>query len=164
MIRRKICMLGSYAVGKTSLVMRFTKNIFSERYMTTIGVRILKKELRVEDEPTSLLLWDIHGEDSFQQIRPSYLRGSSGYLLVVDGTRAATMEKALEIHERARATIGDVPYLILLNKSDMRGDWELRDDPERDLEAGGHTVLTSAKTGDGVELAFQELARRMAER
>lgn len=164
MIRRKICMLGSYAVGKTSLVMRFAKNTFSERYMTTIGVRILKKEVLVEDQPTSLLLWDIHGEDNFQQIRPSYLRGSSGYLLVVDGTRSATMDKALEIHERARATIGDVPFLMLLNKSDMRGEWELRDERELALEAGGNTVPTSAKTGDGVEEAFLELARRMAEK
>lgn len=155
-------MLGSYAVGKTSLVMRFVKDVFSERYMTTIGVRILKKELIVDEDPTTLLLWDLHGEDNFQEIRSSYLRGSSGYLLVVDGTRGDTLDKALQIHERARAQLGDVPFLVLVNKSDLRGEWEVKDSLDLGLEPNGSALATSAKTGAGVEEAFLELARRMA--
>jgi small GTP-binding protein len=164
MIRRKICMLGSYAVGKTSLVTRFVKDIFSERYRTTIGVRILKKELMVDEDPTTLLLWDLHGEDDFQEIRTSYLRGSSGYLLVVDGTRAATLDKAMAIHGRARESLGDVPFLLLINKSDLRGDWEVEESLDLGLEPHGAVRTTSAKTGAGVEEAFSELARRMAAR
>jgi len=162
MIRRKICMLGSYAVGKTSLVSRFVKDIFSERYQTTIGVRILKKELSVNERPHSLLLWDIHGEDEFQQIRSSYLRGSSGYLLVVDGTRAATLDKAKQIHERVRGDIGELPFLVLLNKSDLRGEWELSEGIDWDLGPKGSFLATSAKTGEGVEEAFRRLAERMS--
>ena len=88
MIRKKVCMLGAYAVGKTSLVMRFVKNVFSERYRTTIGVRIHKKELELDGRPFGLLLWDLHGDDEFQEVRDSYLRGAAGFLLVADGTRA----------------------------------------------------------------------------
>lgn len=161
MIRKKVCMLGSYAVGKTSLVMRYVKSIFSERYETTIGVRILKKELVAGSEALSLLLWDMHGDDDFQEVRTSYLRGASGYLVVADGTRAETSHKALELDRVAREYLGDVPSLFLLNKSDLEADWELDDQIASRLLAPGVGVRTSAKTGEGVETAFLELATRM---
>src|ERR1051325_7234218 len=74
LIQKKICMLGAYAVGKTSLVARFVRSIFSEKYHTTIGVKIDKKTLRVDDQELSLILWDLAGEDDFYQVRMSYLR------------------------------------------------------------------------------------------
>ena len=86
MLQKKICMLGSFSVGKTSLVRRFVESIFSEAYHTSIGVKVDKKVVRVDDEDVTLVLWDIHGEDVYQKIRMSYLRGMSGYLLVADGT------------------------------------------------------------------------------
>jgi small GTP-binding protein len=87
MMQKKICMLGAFAVGKTSLVARFVESIFSDRYHTTVGVKIEKKTLQVSGQQWNLIVWDLAGEDEFMQIRMSYLRGSSGYLLVADGTR-----------------------------------------------------------------------------
>jgi len=73
MIKKKIVMLGSFAVGKTSLVQRFVNSIFSEKYLTTIGVKIDQKIVNVNDKEVNLLLWDIHGEDDYQKMVLSQL-------------------------------------------------------------------------------------------
>ncbi|MEM7305171.1 MAG: Rab family GTPase [Planctomycetota bacterium] len=162
MIRRKVCMLGAFAVGKTSLVERFVHSIFSEDYLTTVGVRIEKKELSVDGVEVVLVIWDLHGDDDFQQVRSSYVRGSSGFVLIADGTRARTVEAALTLRDRMSEDLGDVPSVFLLNKSDLADEWELDDAALERLRAEGLSPrLTSAKTGEGVEDAFHELAARM---
>lgn len=164
MIQKKVCMLGTFAVGKTSLVARFVTSVFSEKYQTTMGVKVDKKSLQFDDKDVSLLLWDIYGEDEFQQLRPSYLRGSSGYLLVVDGTRRATLEQAFTFREEITALIGDVPFVLVLNKVDLVERWEIDAETMAALDAKGWTVIqTSAKTGQGVEDAFWYLTRQMLE-
>ena len=117
LIKKKICMLGAFAVGKTSLVRRYVENIFSEKYQTTIGVKIDKKTIMVEDRAMALVLWDLSGKDSIFEIRTSYLRGASGYLLVVDKIRKNTLDLALDIHKMAQDILGDVPFLLLINLS-----------------------------------------------
>lgn len=160
MIQKKICMLGAYAVGKTSLVSRYVHSIFSDKYHTTVGVKIDKKVLEVGGQSLNLVLWDLYGEDQFQRIQSFYLRGSSGYLLVADGTRASTLEAAVSIQQRAEEALGKVPFVLLVNKHDL--DWELQDSDLEPLRGQGWTILyTSAKTGEGVEEAFALLAGRM---
>ncbi len=162
MIKKKICLLGSYAVGKTSLVRQFVHSIFSDRYLTTIGVKIEQKELEVNGTQLTLLIWDIHGEDTFQKIPASYLKGSSGYFLVMDGTRASTFENLLALKQFADLHIGaDKPFIILVNKCDLTQLWEF-DKVEGHLnKLGWPWILTSALTGTGVEKAFSELAVSM---
>jgi len=106
-------------------------------------------------------LRDIYGDDDFQAVRPSFLRGSSGYLLVADGTRARSIDRLLVLHKLAKDTVGDVPFLILLNKVDLVNEWALSDREERSLAELGSVLRTSAKTGQGVEEAFRQLAIRM---
>lgn len=163
MIQKKICMLGSFAVGKTSLVARFVRSVFSDKYLTTIGVKVDKKLVTLgEGRPdVSLLLWDIYGDDDFQAVRPSFLRGASGYFLVADGTRARSLERLTALHKLAEDTIGRVPFLILLNKVDLVSEWVLSEREERRLAELGVVIRTSAKTGQGVEEAFRRLATSM---
>lgn len=162
MIEKKICMLGAFAAGKTSLVRRFVTSCFSEQYHTTIGVTVDKKSMTVDGTPLTLVLWDLYGEDEFQKLRRSYLRGSSGYLLVLDGMRRATLDIALHIQQSAADTLGPVPFVGLINKHDRRGEWEITDDDLDRLAQRGWSFLTSsAKTGQGVEEAFTTLARVM---
>ena len=101
MIQKKICMLGATGVGKTSLVSRFVSSIFSDKYLTTVGVKIDKKTVTVEARTVTLVLWDIYGEDAFQSVRASYLRGAAGYLLVADGTRQLTLDTARSLQKTA---------------------------------------------------------------
>ena len=162
MLQKKICMLGSFSVGKTSLVRRFVESMFSDAYLTTVGVKIDKKVVRTGPEEVTLMLWDLYGEDEFQKLRTSYLRGASGYLFVADGTRRATLDKVLQIRLDAEQALGAVPCLLALNKCDLTEQWEVESERESALAADGWTVLrTSAKTGEGVEEAFQQLAQRM---
>ena len=163
MIQKKICMLGGFAVGKTSLVARFVSSIFSDKYLTTIGVKIDRKPVVVEQSTINMVIWDVAGEDEFQTVQRTYLRGSSGYLLVADGTRASSFETALQLQKKAEDTVGAVPFILALNKVDLAAEWQI--DPRaytRLAEQGWTITRTSAKTGDGVEETFQALARRMA--
>ena len=162
MIQKKVCLLGAYGVGKTSLVSRYVHSLFSEKYMTTIGVKIDKKSVDTEKDRVELVIWDIYGQDDFQKVRMSYLRGAAGYLLVLDGTRGGTLDVALGLQESAEKTVGQVPFIVAVNKADLSGQWEISD---RDLmqltNRGWRVVKTSAKTGGAVEEAFATLAHAM---
>ena len=162
MLQKKICMLGSFAVGKTSLVRRFVESIYSDAYQTTVGVKVDKKNVKVAEKEVSLVLWDIYGEDDYQKMRWTYLRGASGFLLVADGTRRATLEKAVSLELRAREEAGAIPFVLVINKSDLLRDWELDPALESQLAAQEWSILrTSAKTGEGVEEAFALLTQKI---
>jgi small GTP-binding protein len=162
MLLKKVCMLGSFAVGKTSLVRRYVEGIYADTYQTTVGVKVVNKVMRAGDNEVTLVLWDLYGEDDFQKMRWSYLGGSSGYLLVADGTRAATMQKAEALEARARQEVGAIPFVLLINKSDRQAEWEVECGVEDALFARGWEILhTSAKTGEGVEEAFAKLTGKM---
>jgi small GTP-binding protein len=162
MIQKKICMLGAFAVGKTSLVARYVSSMFSDKYLSTVGVKIDKKQVSVDGRDLTLMLWDIAGQDDFQTVQPSHLRGMAGYLLVADGTRRATLEISRQLQVKAATVAGPVPFILLLNKSDLAAEWEI-DEPMliKLVEQGWRVVRTSAKTGEGVESAFDLLARAM---
>ena len=164
MIQKKICMLGTLAVGKTSLVRRFVDSMFSERYQTTIGVKVDRKDVQVNGREVTLMLWDLEGTDDFNELRPSFLRGSAGYLLVVDGTRPNSLERAEQIHQRVTDHLGKLPFTLVLNKADLVDDWHITADDEARLTAAGwHLQHTSALTGANVEAMFVDIARRTLE-
>jgi hypothetical protein len=164
MIQKKVCMLGTFAVGKTSLVRRFVESIYADKYHTTVGVKVDKKVVPLGAAEVTLLLWDIEGTETEHELRKSYLRGASGYLLVADGTRRDTLPKALALQARVEETLGPVPFLLLINKSDLTDKWEMDHQEIAALAQKGLQVIhTSAKTGHGVEGAFLALARKMME-
>ena len=162
MLQKKICMLGGTAVGKTSLVARYVRNLFSEKYHSSIGVKVDKKVLSVRGQEMTLLLWDIYGDDEFQKIRTSYLRGAAGYLLVVDGTRRLTLDRALEVKSSVEEAIGAVPFVLVVNKADLAESWDIPEEIEDGFRKQGWDVIrSSAKTGMGVEEAFSALAAKL---
>ena len=162
MLQKKICLLGSFGVGKTSLVARYVHSTFSEKYLSTVGVKIDRKDTVAADQNVRLMVWDIHGQDEFQQVRASYLRGMAGYLLVVDGTRPDTLSTAMELHKLSADTVGSVPFVMLVNKCDLREHWQLDADRLAELVDPTWTVhMTSAKTGEMVEETFALLAEQI---
>jgi small GTP-binding protein len=164
MIQKKVCMLGTFAVGKTSLVRRFVESIYSDKYHTTVGVKIDKKVVQLDQSEVMLMLWDIEGTQTEHELRKSYLRGAAGYLLVADGTRQDTLYKALALQTRVQETIGEVPFLLLINKADLSEEWSISERETAALQDKGWQVIkTSAKTGFGVEDAFHTLAKKLAE-
>lgn len=148
-------MVGAFAVGKTSLVKQFVECIFDEKYHTTIGVKIDKKSITYQDKSVQLMIWDIEGVDIFTDLKPSYLRGASGIIIVVDGTRKKTLEPAKEIVDIVKKTLGDVPIILLINKLDLANTWQfsLQDTAKLGFEPT-NIFETSAKTDQNVEQAF----------
>jgi len=164
MVKRKVCMLGAFAAGKTSLVQRLVTSVFSEKYLTTVGVKIDKKTVHVADSDVNLVIWDVQGEDPIRDTPAAYLRGAAGFLLVADGTRSDTVSAAHSIHERAKGALGDVPCVLLLNKADLSAEWEIDHQAIEELARAYAAVFrTSAKTGEGVEEAFLALAAALVE-
>jgi small GTP-binding protein len=157
-------MLGGFAVGKTSLVARYVSSMFSDRYQTTVGVKIDKKMVTTAGGEVTMVLWDVQGEDGVQKMRSSYLRGSAGYVLVIDGTRGPTLEVAEQVQQMAMELLGPVPFVVFINKTDLEDQWDLTEDAVRRLANKGWLIFkTSAKTGVGVEDAFLTLAQKMVE-
>lgn len=168
MISRKVCILGAFSVGKTSLVRRFVHEVFDDRYVTTLGVKIETKELELPAGPIKMIIWDMEGTDVESEaeslVTPrmkAYLQGVNGVLLVADGTRAATVETALRLHQYLASGQGAPATALLLNKCDLEEQWEAPADSE--LEAQGLSCYrTSALTGEQVEIAFRRLAEQMS--
>ncbi|MDR2056021.1 MAG: GTP-binding protein [Desulfovibrio sp.] len=162
MISKKICMLGSFSVGKTALVARYVHSIFSDKYLSTVGVKISKKNVSSGGKDFSLILWDLEGKDLYADVNLSYLRGAMGFFTVADGTRKETLEAALELRKAAHDTVGQIPGYLLINKEDLSDAWEVTDAMLDNLTRQGIKYFrTSAKTGLAVEEAFTSLARDM---
>lgn len=160
MVQKKICMVGVFGTGKTCLVQQYVHSIFTAKYVSTVGVKIDRKEVQVGDQPLSLMLWDLEGRDGERDVSPSYLRGAHGLIYVIDGTRRETFDQAFEIRDMVVGAIGEVPSVVALNKTDLTDQWQLKPADEEAVGVRGlHRVRTSAKTGDGVEATFQWLAQ-----
>lgn len=160
--KKKVLMIGVSAVGKTSLVRRYVSSLFSDSYLTTVGVKVDKKMVGIGPDQVMMALWDVYGRDDFQELRASTLSGASGYLLVADGTRKLTLDSALDLHERIQKMLGPTPAVLVLNKCDLATDWEVTPEVDENLKTRGwNPVRSSAKTGEGVEEAFATLAGMM---
>ena len=174
---RKICLLGDFAVGKTSLVSRYVHNVFSERYLTTVGVKIDTRIVELSQIPTKqssemqaepvrsikLVLWDLAGAANLSAPARAYIQGAHGFLAVCDGTRRATLTTALALLNSAREQIGTRPAVLLVNKQDLYESWEVDQDSLDSARSRVANVLaTSAKTGANVDRAFRLLAEQCA--
>ncbi len=158
--KNKICMLGASAVGKTSLVKRFVHSIFEDRYRTTIGVHIERKDVEVAGSTRTCVLWDLEGEDRWASTRKPMLRGAHGFIVVVDGTRRETAAIAQRLLNDARAVAGPQPYALFINKSDRLDEWTLTGPDLEPLVMGASSVFrTSARSGRDVDRGFTSLVR-----
>ena len=162
----KVCVVGDFAVGKTSVVERFVSNHFSAKYLSTIGVKIDTKEI---EQPAlgvthKLVVWDVAGSDRFGDREFAYMRGASGYIYVVDGTRPRTIEAVETIQSQIGEKFGAAPSVLLVNKRDLVAEWDVGDERFDSLSASFNGAFkTSAKTGDDVEDAFARLAQLIVE-
>lgn len=160
----KICLLGEFAVGKTSTVARCVRNTFSETYLTTVGVKVDSKTLMLsQDSAARLVLWDIAGSNTLDQVRSNYIIGAHGLLLVADGTRESTVATALDLRGQAQRILArELPSVLMLNKADLIDGWAISPHCIRELEQQLPVFSASARTGEGVEESLCALARSLA--
>ncbi len=155
-------MLGAFATGKTSLVEKFVHSIFKDRYLSTVGVKISKKKIILDNCEVTLVLWDMEGRDLYTDINTAFLRGAMGYFIVLDGMRQETYHFALNLYHTVQKKVGNIPCYFLVNKTDLQDEWEVTPSMIDALRTQGiKTLLTSAKTGAGVEEAFTMLGQDM---
>jgi small GTP-binding protein len=164
-ISKKICMVGDFGVGKTSLIRRFVDRQFSDQYLSTVGVKISRK--LVESVNLQLLIWDLEGHTKFKSIAPTHLQGSSGAVIVADVNRIETIERLPE-HVQLFLSVNPKNSLVIaLNKSDLVDEEKLEKLTEMVQSQNLQQVLgiykTSAKTGSFVDDIFQQLASRILE-
>jgi small GTP-binding protein len=165
-IKRKVLLLGDASVGKTSLIRRFVVSKFSDDYITTIGTKITKKDVRLElgnrTVDLSMMIWDVLGQKGYKGIQESAFRGGRGVILVFDLTRPETKQSFEEYWvPRVRAVAGSVPMIIVGNKVDLiaRADDAAKEVAELGKKYGMPAVVSSAKTGVNVESAFLAIGK-----
>lgn len=167
-ISKKVCLLGDFAVGKTSLVRRFVYDRFDDSYMSTIGVKVSRKTITLsapsgELVELAILLWDLAGGEQFVDLRTSYLRGSAGAILVCDLTRPQTLEALEEYIQDLETIRPNAVYVLAANKVDLISDPH-DFTPMLETFSRRHNipyVLTSAKTGVGVATVFELLGHQL---
>ena len=163
MIQKKICLLGATGVGKTSLVKQYVEGIFSEKYLTSIGVKIDKKQIETAKQTVQFMIWDIEGIDRYCGFQAKYLRGASAFIIVTDHTRSQSLVEGLEILNMVKE-VADIPGVLAINKSDLPASWHWNVGELEDIKQNfTHFFNTSAKTGDGVEAMFSYLANILTE-
>jgi len=162
MRRKKICIIGASAVGKTSLVAGYSGSVFSSGYQSTLGVRITRAVVAISERLKELVVWDIRGESEFYHIDPAYLYGSEGYVLVADGTRRTTLDCAIDLQTCMKELVGDIPHVLLINKVDLDDIWEIDDALLSAIRSQVPDVYTcSARGGITIHNAIENLAHRM---
>jgi hypothetical protein len=161
--KSKVCLLGAAGVGKTSLISRFVRSLFSDSYLTTVAVKIDKKVVSLGASEVTLMIWDIAGEEEGYPLKLEYARDSSGIILVADGCRLSTLDTAMNLRRRIYDYSGPIPTILAVNKVDIQDEWQV---PIESLEGYGRigltTFTTSAKTGKAVDQLFTHLARTIA--
>ena len=164
-VLKKMCVIGDGAVGKTSLIKRFVVGNFDDKYVITIGAKTTAKRLEISkgDETTHLKLqiWDILGARSHAKIQKKAFKGADGAFLVLDLTRRETMYSFdLWLHSLYEVT-GEIPVVVLANKNDLEPNFEPDRIQELADDYGIPYYLTSAKTGENLDDAFNTLGEMM---
>ena len=168
----KVCLVGEGAVGKTCLIRRFIHDQFDDRYISTLGAKVSKKELTVPgpnggEIMIDMTIWDIMGEKGFRELlKEAYFHGAQGVLAVADVTRRDTLTELHDWIGAVSKVTGSIPTLFLANKIDLRDQMQMTEDDIRVLAESQNApfLYTSAKTGENVEQGFLRLAQMITAR
>lgn len=154
---RKICLLGDGGVGKTSLISRYVLNSYSDEYIRSIGTKVSKKVIEIGDTQLTLMIWDVLGQKSNKSLHAAYYRGANGVLLVCDNSREETLLHLPYWKKDLEEITGPIPIVSIINKADLESGLSRDIISQVSSELGGEPILTSAKSGEGVQAAFESL-------
>jgi small GTP-binding protein len=174
-IKTKICLVGEAAVGKTSLIRRFVQDEFDDRYITTLGAKVLKREMVFampdpnEQIQMDITVWDIMGEKGFRDLlKEAFFHGAKGVLAVADFTRYSTLKELDDWIQGVFKVVGPIPVVFAINKVDLKdevmilyGDKEIAE-ATRTFDAP--FFYASAKTGENVEALFRKIGTMVLQR
>jgi small GTP-binding protein len=170
-VSKKICLIGDFAVGKTSLVHRFVYDRFDDKYISTIGVKVSRKVVMVPHDAShsvikvSLLIWDLAGSQEFHSLQSSYLRGTSGAILVCDLTRPATLDSIPRYIDSLQRVVDDAQLVVAGNKADLADQRCIAEEAVAQTASALNApyYFTSAKEGNQVETLFRRMAKALVD-
>ena len=167
LISRKVCLVGDFGVGKTSLIRRFVDRQFDDRYLSTVGVKISRKQIALPAQvgatqsELQLVIWDLEGQTKFKAIAANYLQGAKGAILVGDVTRTETLDQLTEHYQQFCHINPNSTVIIAFNKADLLDAEELAALIGQYATVDAAVYPTSAKTKANVDEIFHALAHSM---
>ena len=164
-IRLKLLILGDSAVGKTSMLLKYTDNFFPESHLATIGIEFKTKEIKFNDYLVHLKIWDTAGQERFRAITKSYFRGSNGVIFMYDITKKETFKNVKDWIKDSENNNFGFEKILVGNKIDLEQirEVELKDVEEWAGQKNINVLEISAKNGTNVEKCFNELIRLILE-
>jgi len=160
----KITVIGDGAVGKTSLIKKYTQGSFQKDYIKTLGAQFSKYDEEIDGNNVKLFFWDIAGQAEFMFMRPTFYKGSKAAIIVFSHApeEEESFEHIINWHDDIKKFCGDLPIVLFGNKIDLINEDELDDKKVKDLVKKRKFLgyyRTSAKTGSGVYEAFQAIIK-----
>jgi len=158
----KITVIGDGAVGKTSLIKKYTQGSFQKDYIKTLGAQFSKYDEEIDGENCKLFFWDIAGQDEWNFMRPTFYKGSKAAIIVFSHTDDESFEHISDWREDIKKYCGDIPIVLFGNKLDLVDEDELDDEKVENLVDNKDFLnyfKTSAKTGTGVYQGFQAIIK-----
>ncbi|MFX1260086.1 MAG: Rab family GTPase [Promethearchaeota archaeon] len=160
----KITVIGDGAVGKTSLIKKYTQGSFQKDYIKTLGAQFSKFDEEINGDKVKLFFWDIAGQDEFTFMRPTFYKGSKAAIIVFSHTDKESFKHVLDWHNDIIKFCGELPIILFGNKIDLVDKKDLDNESVWDLVKSRKFLgyyKTSAKTGSGVYKAFQAIIRKL---
>jgi len=159
----KVVVVGNGAVGKSSMIQRYCKGVFTKDYKKTIGVDFLEKQLKLEDDDVRLMLWDTAGQEEFDAITKVYYRGAQACVLAFSTTDRKSFEAIEDWKQKIEDEVGnDIPLVLVQNKIDLLDDAEISKDEADELakRLKLRFYRTSVKEDFNVSQVFKFLAEK----
>ena len=160
----KITVIGDGAVGKTSLIKKYTQGSFQKDYIKTLGAQFSKYDEEIGRDNCKLFFWDIAGQREFDFMRPTFYKGSKAAIIVFSHTDENSYNHITDWHEDIKKYTGDLPIVLFGNKTDLIDEDDLEDDKVIKIVEDRNFLgyyKTSAKTGSGVYEAFQAIIKTL---
>jgi small GTP-binding protein len=167
-VKRKIVLIGDWGVGKTSLIKKYVFDQFDDDYITTLGTKVTKKRIKykISEEKVidmNLMIWDVMGQKDFSKIQKMSFKNANGALIVCDVTRNETLESIYTWRSDLFEVTGEIPLVILANKSDLIDEAKFSDKELSEVTSKLNVphFFTSAKTGENVNNAFITIGKKL---
>ncbi|MGY5858173.1 MAG: Rab family GTPase [Candidatus Thorarchaeota archaeon] len=162
----RVVLLGEATVGKTSLLRRYTENVFEDEYKQTLGTTFATKEVEVKDADggvrgVKLSIWDMGGQSTYRELRRQYMKGSSAAIIVYDVTKPESFMAMNNWFESFREVCPNAPIFICANKVDLTDKRMVPQEPGMMLRDWFQSEYyeTSAKDGTRVADVFERCAQ-----
>jgi Ras-related protein Rab-1A len=163
----KIVLIGDTCVGKSCILVRFSDDVFVENYVTTIGVDFRFKTMIVKNKIAKIQIWDTAGQERYRSITTAYYRGAAAIIICCDSTNKESFYNINNwIDEISKYTDKDVDKLVLMNKCDLVEDRQIdkNEISKFEKENGIKIMEVSAKTGNGIDKAFEYIIEKLIDK